>query len=469
VAKAKILVVDDSREMRSFFADTVLQPAGFEVITANDGRAGFRIAQEQHPNLIIADLQMPGLNGLELKKALVTAGNNCPLILVTAEGSENIASQATLAGVAYYLPKPVDVEVMLSAIEQALTVERLRRERTEALSALEKRVKQLEILETIGRTLTSSLEMNQVFNKVLAAALGLTSADGGRLFLFDDRGAQLKLRAARGPAGTATLMPTDVGDDLLAAEVVRTNQPFVYRPAANGVNPAGVPTHPALYVPLHLRDNVLGALSVDSRESHRPFTQADIGPLSTLADYAAIAVYNARLFAEVQVAAITDELSGIFNRRHVMALAEQEYQRARRFGRPLSALMIDIDNFKRVNDTYGHAAGDQVIVEVARRLKSSVRTIDIPGRYGGEEFVLFLPETALPGAGLLGNRLRSGMAGAPIATVVGSLTVTISLGVATTQPDLPDVATLVANADSALYAAKQAGRNRVAAFGLPVT
>ena len=174
MANAKILVVDDSREMRSFFADTVLRPSGFDVITANDGRAGFRVAQEQHPHLIIADLQMPGLNGLELKKALVTAGNNCPLILVTAEGSENIASQATLAGVACYLPKPVDVEVMLSAIAQALTVEALRRERTEALSALGKRVKQLEILETIGRTLTSSLEMNQVLNKVLGAALGLT-------------------------------------------------------------------------------------------------------------------------------------------------------------------------------------------------------------------------------------------------------------------------------------------------------
>jgi len=468
VAKAKILVVDDSRQMRDFFADTVLRPAGFEVITANDGRAGFRLAQEQRPHLIIADLQMPGLNGLELKKALATAGNNCPLILVTAEGSENIASQATLAGVAYYLPKPVDVEVMLSAIDQALTVERLRRERAEALAALEKRVKQLEILETIGRTLTSSLEMNQVLNRVLAAALGLTGADGGRLFLFDERSAQLKLRNARGPAGTATLISTDLADDPLAAQVVRTNQAFVFRPAANGTNPPGVPAYPALYVPVHLRENVLGALSVDTRQSQKPFTQADIGPLSTLADYAAIAIYNARLFAEVQVAAITDEMTNLFNRRHVMALAEQEYQRARRFGRPLSALMIDIDLFKLVNDTYGHATGDQVISEVARRLKTGVRTIDLPGRYGGEEFVLFLPETALPGAGLLGNRLRQGMANTPIPTVGGALSITISIGVATTSPDLPDVASLVANADSALYAAKQAGRNRVAAFGLPI-
>src|SRR5438552_195855 len=172
--------------MRDFFADTVLRPAGFDVITAVDGRAGFRLAQEHRPHLIIADWQMPGLNGLELKKALATAGNNAPLILVTAEGSENIASQATLAGVAYYLTKPVDVEVMLSAIAQALTVERLRREHADALSALEKRVKQLEILETVGRTLTSSLEMNPVLNRVLAAAVGMTGADGGRLFLLDE-------------------------------------------------------------------------------------------------------------------------------------------------------------------------------------------------------------------------------------------------------------------------------------------
>ncbi len=469
MAAAKILVVDDSRQMRDFFADTVLRPAGFEVITANDGRAGFRLAQDQRPHLIIADLQMPGLNGLELKQALVTAGNNCPLILVTAEGSENIASQATLAGVAYYLPKPVDVAVMLSAIEQALTVERLRRERTEALAALEDRVKQLRIFETVGQTLTSSLEMSQVLNKVLALALGLTGANGARLFLLDERGAQLRLRHARGPAGTATLMPTDTADDPLAAHVVRTNQPFVHRPAANGANAPGVPTYPALYVPLHLRDTPLGALSVDNRQSQTPFTQTDIGPLATLANYAAIAIYNARLFAEVQVAAITDGLTGLFNRRHILALAEQEYQRARRFDRPLSVIMIDIDHFKGVNDTYGHATGDQVIAEVARRLKTGVRTIDLPGRYGGEEFVLVLPETALPGAGLLSERLRRAVAAAPIATVSGSLSITISAGVATAQPNLPDVATLIANADSALYAAKQAGRNRVAAFGLPVT
>ena len=469
MAAAKLLVVDDSRQMRDFLADTVLRSAGYDVLTANDGRSGFRLAQQYHPDLVIADMQMPGMTGLELKKALVTAGNNSPLILVTAEGSENLASQATLAGVAYYLPKPIDVAVMLSAVEQALQVERLRRERAEALAAVQQRLHQLEALQNMGRTLTSSLEMNQVLNRVLAEAVNLTNADGGRLFLLDERNAQLILRASRGPAGTATLLPTEPADDLLAAQVVRLNQPINYRPVPNGPARAGAPAHPALYVPLSQREQMLGALAVDSRDHHRIFPESDVGPLATLADYAAIAIVNARLFAEVQLASITDGLTGLFNRRHVLALADQEYARARRFERPLSALMIDIDHFKQVNDTHGHATGDQVLAEVGRRLRSSVRTIDIVGRYGGEEFVLVLPETALPGAGLLGERLRRGMAASPIATLAGALSITMSVGVATTQPTVSDVATLIANADSALYAAKQAGRNRVAAFGLPVS
>ncbi len=469
MAAAKILVVDDSREIREFLADTVLRSAGYDVLVAPDGRTGFRLAQEQRPHLIIADLQMPGLSGLELKKALAAAGNNVPLILVTAEGSENIASLATLAGVAYYLPVPIDVEVMLSAVAQALAVEQLRRDRTEAQAALEKRVHQMEALQKMSRELTSSLEMNRVLNQVLKAAVDLMSADGGQLFLLDERGPQLTLRASRGPAGTATLLPPEPAADGLAAQVVRTNHAILHRPLPQGPSALGAPAYPALYVPLRQGEHMLGALAVDSRQNRRLFSESDIGPLTTLADYAGIAIVNARLFAEVQLAAITDDLTALFNRRYVMALAEQEFQRSRRFSRPLSAIMIDIDHFKNVNDTYGHAAGDQIIAEVGRRLHTGIRAIDIAGRYGGEEFVLVLPETALPGAGLLADRLRRGMAANPIPTVGGVLSITISLGVATTEPGLTDVASLIANADSALYAAKQAGRNRVAAFGLPVT
>jgi len=464
---AKILIVDDSRQMRDFFADSVLRPAGYEVVLANDGLTGLRKAKEINPDLVIADLQMPGLTGIELKKELVKAGmKTTPLILVTAEGSEDIASQATLAGVASYLPKPVDIDVMLAAVEQALTIERLRREAAEATAALELRVRQLEVLQTMGRDLTASLDLTSVLPRLLQAAMTVTGADSGSLFLLDEPGAILCRRAARDPADMAVRVVEEASTDRVAEYVVRTGKPRLHQPRPTG-SLQGIPSNPALYMPLRQREQMLGVLAVERRLQNRMFAESDVGPLFILADYAAIAIANARLFAAVQLASITDGLTGLFNRRHVMLLAEREFHRTRRFNRPLSAIMLDIDHFKRVNDTHGHAAGDQVIAEIARRISAGVRNIDVAGRYGGEEFVLLLPETALAGSGMLGNRLRQAIAATPVATVAGPLPITASLGVATAEPDVPDAATLIARADSALYNAKEAGRNRIAAYGLP--
>jgi diguanylate cyclase (GGDEF)-like protein len=447
--------------MREFFADTVLRPAGYTVLQAADGRAGLRAALESKPDLIIADLQMPGLTGIELKRALSAAGNHTPVILVTAEGSENIASEASLAGVVGYLPKPVDVDVMLRAVEQTITVERLRRDRDEALSALEKRVHQLETLQGISRALTASLDLNQVLSYVVEAAVHLTGSNGGQLFLIDERTSQLQLRAARGPSDAGTQPLRQVSQDRLADHVLRANQPVLYPPAPPGVVTGGLQPYPALYVPLRSREKMLGVLTVDNRTSKRPFTAADVGPLSTLADYGAIAITNGRLYAEVQLQSVTDSLTGIFNRRHFFALAEREFHRASRFGRPLSAIMLDIDHFKQVNDSHGHAVGDQVIVAVAKLCRTSIRAIDILGRYGGEEFVFVLPETDAGGARQLAERLRQRIEAMNFTTQAGTLTCTASLGVSSTALQAADVHALVANADVALYAAKQAGRNRV--------
>jgi diguanylate cyclase (GGDEF)-like protein len=464
---AKILVVDDSQHMREFFADSVLRPAGYTVLTAPDGRAGLKMAQAHRPDLIVADLQMPGLSGLELKRALGEAGDTTPMILVTAEGSEKIASQATLAGIAYYLPKPVDVDVMLTAINRALAVERLRRERAEALRALEQRVHQLETLQGIGRALTESRDISQVMVIVLEAAVRLTGADGGALFLLDGRTAQLALRAVQGKRDGAVRAVNEPAADTVAAQVVRNNQPLIGRSNSTQRGTTGSLSYPVLYVPLRVREHMVGALAVDSRRQARDFTANDVGPLSTLADYAAVAINNAQLFEELNIQSNTDGLTGLFNRRHFFTLAEREFQRARRFSRSLSVIMLDIDHFKRVNDTYGHAAGDQVLIEIAHRMRASIRNIDVLGRYGGEEFAMVLPETELPGAGLLAERLRKTIAATVVNTVGGPVTVTVSMGVAPFAPEVADFTALIHNADLALYAAKQAGRNQVLPYPPP--
>jgi diguanylate cyclase (GGDEF)-like protein len=164
---------------------------------------------------------------------------------------------------------------------------------------------------------------------------------------------------------------------------------------------------------------------------------------------------------EVQRLAITDSLTGLYNRRHFFELAEHELQRARRYRRSLSAIMLDIDHFKQVNDTYGHAVGDHVLKEVADSCRQAMRKEDVLGRYGGEEFVIMMPESNLVATCQVAERLRQSIAQKTIDTEVGPVMVTVSLGVITLDDECSTLETLLAGADQALYWAKRSGRNRV--------
>jgi diguanylate cyclase (GGDEF)-like protein len=158
--------------------------------------------------------------------------------------------------------------------------------------------------------------------------------------------------------------------------------------------------------------------------------------------------------------AVTDDLTGLYNRRGFLELAQREFERARRFGRPLGAIMFDIDNFKTVNDTQGHSAGNQVLAELARLCQNEMREVDLLGRYGGDEFVALLPETSLEGAAQAAERLGRAVARATHTTGRADVQITISLGVAVLADESGSLAELIDHADIAMYQAKQNGRNQ---------
>jgi diguanylate cyclase (GGDEF)-like protein len=164
---------------------------------------------------------------------------------------------------------------------------------------------------------------------------------------------------------------------------------------------------------------------------------------------------------EVERLAITDSLTGLYNHRHWFELADREFQRARRYRLPLSVMMVDIDEFKRVNDTHGHAIGDQVLQWVAECCRKELRGVDVIGRYGGDEFVALLPETGLSAACQVAERLRKSIAERALDTKAGRITVTVSLGIAVLDDEHLTPESLLDRADQALYVAKQNGRNRV--------
>ncbi len=169
-----------------------------------------------------------------------------------------------------------------------------------------------------------------------------------------------------------------------------------------------------------------------------------------------------RMEQDLQRLATQDPLTGLFNRRYFLAIAAREFERSQRYRRPLALLVLDLDRFKRINDAYGHAVGDQVLLAVVQVLRAGLRQVDIPCRYGGEEFVVLLPETEPPTARVVAERLCAALAAEPVATEWGPVPVTVSIGVAALADDPHStLEQLLERADQAMFGAKQAGRNQV--------
>lgn len=192
-----------------------------------------------------------------------------------------------------------------------------------------------------------------------------------------------------------------------------------------------------------------------------PLSEGQRRMLAATSTLLGVSLKNAQLFREVRDTSVRDGLTGLVNRKHAVEILDTELRRARRAQSSLSVIMFDIDHFKEINDRYGHLCGDAVLATVARRVKQVLRGSDIKCRYGGEEFLVLLPDTRSNGAMRVAETLRRDLADTPIPWNVETVMITASFGVAMSRPDELDAAAIVSRADSALYEAKQTGRNHV--------
>ncbi|MDP1547112.1 MAG: GAF domain-containing protein, partial [Anaerolineales bacterium] len=329
----------------------------------------------------------------------------------------------------------------------------------------EKHTGQLRALRAAGHALTSDLRLDAVLQTLIETAQHLVEASYAALAVLDDDGSLSQFHTA----GITDADRQKIGEPPkglgLLGVLIREGVPIRIADIARDPRSIGFPPrHPPMKtfmgVPIMAHGKVMGSLYLTEKMSGQIFTQDDEDLVVGLAADAAIAIENARLFGKVEQLAITDSLTGVHNRRHFLELAEHEFQRARRYRRPVSMIMLDIDHFKKVNDTYSHAIGDQVLRAVAARCRETLRTIDFMGRFGGEEFLLLLPENDLEGARSAAERLRQRVAEAPIQTDRGLVSVTISLGVDAITADCPNLKTMLDRVDAAMYAAKEGGRNQ---------
>jgi diguanylate cyclase (GGDEF)-like protein len=282
-------------------------------------------------------------------------------------------------------------------------------------------------------------------------------------------GAQCSVLSIEGEQGGPSLItcyfrdgdPGDAAYDELLADLealsVRLRGPTKIFVHDGAVGVADDKWPPAAAVSLIYHDRTLGVLMVRSADPHRVWEDNEILLMRTVADQVAVAVSHARLFQQVQHQALTDGLTGCFNRRFFDIQLERDLKLAVKMRQPVSLIMLDIDHFKRVNDTYGHDAGDATLSMLGGVLREEVRGVDTAARYGGEEFAVILPQAGPEGALVIAERLRVRVENL-VVPCVGRIT--ISLGVATFPQDGGSPALLIKAADSALYQAKKSGRNR---------
>jgi signal transduction histidine kinase/DNA-binding response OmpR family regulator len=309
VSGETVLVADDRIDNVDFLRQYVLEPNGYQVKAATDGNEALRIALREDVDLVISDLVMPNLNGLELMEELRKAGKEIPTILMTFHGSEETAVNAFRLGARDYIIKPFTVEEMVEAIDRALAEARLRRERDEltrnllqAKRQLEQQVKELRILYGLGRSVTSLLDLELVLNRVVEAAVYLTGAEEGSLMLIDEDSGNLYMRAARGVGEKYARGFRVRVEDSIAGRVLRAGEPIMLggnRQDDTYKVKTGYLVKALLNVPLKVGDEVIGVLAVNNRSTARAFSSGHLRMLTALADYASIAIYNAGLYQDL--------------------------------------------------------------------------------------------------------------------------------------------------------------------------
>lgn len=349
--------------------------------------------------------------------------------------------------------------------EQAAALIALALEKFQAVEEAKLRADTSETLRKAGLAIVEKLEMDQTVSHILEHLNRVIPYDSASVQLLEEDGSQLKIIGGSGfPMLKEVLeMRFPIPGDNPNTIVIQTGKPHIIGDAPSMYpefrEKQNAHIHSWLGVPLIAQNKIIGLLSIDSKEVDK-FTDKDAELAATYVSQVAIVLENARIHQETQTQAITDPLTGIYNRRGLYQLGEFEFQRSRRINRPFSAMMLDIDRFKKVNDQYGHATGDQILHQLAQHCLKNSRTTDLVGRYGGEEFVMLLTETNLETAHMIAERLREGIAVKPFQTESGDFFITSSIGVSEAKHS-DTLNTLIERADAALYQAKNAGRNRV--------
>jgi diguanylate cyclase (GGDEF)-like protein len=346
------------------------------------------------------------------------------------------------------------------AIENATLLSNLKAKNAQ----LDRKVLELEALYAISQSLLKASNLDSVLETILDKSIEVIGSTRGSIMLYADEQDYLTVRVIRGQVnpGTTDRIQLRKGEGI-AGKVVETGQGVISNlgyndPAFKKLTRREQDVRQLLCVPLQGGREIIGVINLINKKDGQEFNDSDLALLTAIASQAAVTIDNSRLYNM----AVFDSLTAVHVRRYFDAWLLKEFERAKRYGNELSLIMVDIDHFKKVNDTYGHPAGDAVLKQVAKVLKDTIRESDMVARYGGEEFIIGLTDTPVIGAEQFAERLRKRIEDHEVHCPDGQvLRKTVSLGVCNYRVSVPPGRLdFVAFADRALYTAKNGGRNR---------
>ena len=485
---ALILVADDDPAMLGTLA-WILKEQGYEVVSTHDGNRVVSLMAERTPDLVLLDVLFADSNGTDVLETIKRDERfrDVPVVMMSALSPDEAAVRTLGLGAADYVRKPFRVRELLARIQAQLRMRAILksahetlRETREALSRIQEEADQRRHLMDIMHDVTDELSTGEIYHLLarrVARALGLNQCSvvltklGGpprvaayayetgisRDFVLDmDKYPELKTALDTG-------RPVLVENVMVHPLYQRVREMW----ARDGTR---ILTRSVIAIPFAMAAEEAGVFFLRRNMTEPPLTAADVEFADTVIRAAVSAIQRATLIEStiadnrrLEELAHTDPLTKTLNRRALNERLAAEMERVRRYSTTLSLLLVDLDHFKQINDTYGHLAGDNVLIEVSGLLQRVVRAVDIVARYGGEEFIVVLPETGAQGAEAFAERVRELIEAHGFVASRGTpIRLTTSIGVSAFPGfGVESVEDLLANADQALYRAKSDGRNRV--------
>lgn len=328
--------------------------------------------------------------------------------------------------------------------------------------------KELSALRLIISEINSTLELDKVLDLIIQKAVQIVEAERESLMLFDHKTEELYIKSSIGLSKKTVSTVRIAPGEGIAGWVFKEGKPLLVKegekdPRFKKFENVNEELKSIISVPLKIKDQIIGVINIDNKRKGDIFNMDDLQLLSTFANQAAIAIQNAKLHQEIKQLAITDDLTGLYNFRYIKDRLEEEVKRAQRFKHPLALIMADIDHFKEFNDAYGHLEGNEVLQNIAGILQLNVREVDIVARFGGEEFIIILPEANKKEAHKIAERIRIKVEDYNFINKKShpNEKVTLSLGLISCFQESITPQGLIYKVDQALYQAKRKGRNRV--------